>query len=103
MAQCRAECFTNLEKPAFEAAAERGGQTRPKLAETPRARDSGFIPLVTLTSQIVGTHLCGALNVPPLALQNHCQRNGGHSERRIRPHPVPVNAALQARVEGAPR
>ncbi len=75
-------------------------------------------------------HPGGAQRPDRRALQNHCQRNGGHSEGRIRPHPgagerryktiaketagilkgeyghtpVPVNAALQARVleGGAP-
>jgi oxaloacetate decarboxylase alpha subunit len=43
-------------------------------------------------------HPGGAQRVDRRALQNHRQRDRRYSERRIRPHPAPVNAALQAKV-----
>ncbi len=53
----------NADQPRKPAeAAERGGQTRPSAGGNPRVRkDLGFIPLVTPTSQIVGTR--AVLNV----------------------------------------
>ncbi len=75
------------------------GQAGPKRwRKSPRAREDRFIPLVTPTSQIVGTR--AVLNVRTRrALQNYCQRNGGHFLKGEYGHTsVPVNAALQARV-----
>ncbi len=84
--------LTNLEKPAE--AAERGGQADQVLAETsPRARGPWFIPLVTPTSQTVGTR---ALNVlTGERYKTIAKENGRHSEKVSRgfSHPGAANAA----------
>ncbi|ECF1167895.1 biotin/lipoyl-binding protein, partial [Salmonella enterica subsp. enterica serovar Fresno] len=74
------------------------------LAEIPRVReDLGFIPLVTPTSQIVGTQ--AVLNVlTGERYKNIAKETAGILKGEYGHTPVPVNAALQARVleGGAP-
>ncbi|EEH8294024.1 biotin/lipoyl-binding protein, partial [Salmonella enterica] len=72
------------------------------LAEIPRVReDLGFIPLVTPTSQIVGTQ--AVLNVlTGERYKTIAKETAGILKGEYGHTPVPVNAALQARVlEGA--
>ena len=67
------------------------------LAEIPRARDLGFIPLVTLTSQIVGTQ--AVLNVlTGERYKTIAKETAGILKGEYGRTPAPVNAALQARV-----
>ncbi|MDT1782753.1 biotin/lipoyl-containing protein, partial [Salmonella enterica subsp. enterica serovar Oslo] len=74
------------------------------LAESPRVReDLGFIPLVTPTSQIVGTQ--AVLNVlTGERYKTIAKETAGILKGEYGHTPVPVNAALQARVleGGAP-
>ncbi|EGW1997123.1 oxaloacetate decarboxylase, partial [Salmonella enterica] len=74
------------------------------LAEIPRVReDLGFIPLVTPTSQIVGTQ--AVLNVlTGERYKTIAKETAGILKGEYGHTPVPVNAALQARVleGGAP-
>ncbi|MBJ5196403.1 biotin/lipoyl-binding protein, partial [Salmonella enterica subsp. enterica serovar Newport] len=100
VAQVPGGMLTNLESQLKQQnAADKLDQV---LAEIPRVRkDLGFIPLVTPTSQIVGTQ--AVLNVltgeryKTIAKETAGILKGEHGHT-----PVPVNAALQARVlEGA--
>ncbi|EBY6819192.1 biotin/lipoyl-binding protein, partial [Salmonella enterica subsp. enterica serovar Newport] len=93
---------TNLESQLKQQnAADRLDQV---LAEIPRVReDLGFIPLVTPTSQIVGTQ--AVLNVlTGERYKTIAKETAGILKGEYGHTPVPVNAALQARVleGGAP-
>lgn len=83
-------------KPAE--AAECRGQTRPGAGGNPRVReDLGFIPLVTPTSQIVGTQ--AVLNVlTGERYKTIAKETAGILKGEYGRTPAPVNAALQARV-----
>ncbi|MBZ3867908.1 hypothetical protein BVL57_020200 [Salmonella enterica subsp. enterica serovar 4,[5],12:i:-] len=71
-------------KPAE--AAERGGQTRPGAGgNPPRARGPRLYPAGD-PHLADCRHPGGAQRADGRTLQDHCQRNGRHSERRIRPH-----------------
>ena len=65
--------------------------------KSPRARDLGFIPLVTPTSQIVGTqavlNVLGGERYKTIAKETAGILKGEYGRT-----PAPVNAALQARV-----
>ncbi|WP_140428265.1 biotin/lipoyl-containing protein, partial [Salmonella enterica] len=94
--------LTNLESQLKQQnAADRLDQV---LAEIPRVReDLGFIPLVTPTSQIVGTQ--AVLNVlTGERYKTIAKETAGILKGEYGHTPVPVNAALQARVleGGAP-
>ncbi|EJO9973873.1 biotin/lipoyl-binding protein, partial [Salmonella enterica] len=94
--------LTNLESQLKQQnAADRLDQV---LAEIPRVReDLGFIPLVTPTSQIVGTQ--AVLNVlTGERYKTIAKETAGILKGEYGYTPVPVNAALQARVleGGAP-
>ncbi len=88
--------LTNLESQLKQQnAADRLDQV---LAEIPRVReDLGFIPLVTPTSQIVGTQ--AVLNVlTGERYKTIAKETAGILKGEYGHTPVPVNAALQARV-----
>jgi oxaloacetate decarboxylase alpha subunit len=88
--------LTNMESQLKEQGAE--DQFDAVLAEIPRVReDLGFIPLVTPTSQIVGTQ--AVLNV--IAGERYktiTKETAGVLKGEYGATPAPVNAALQARV-----
>ncbi|EIR7496253.1 pyruvate carboxylase subunit B, partial [Salmonella enterica subsp. enterica serovar Adjame] len=100
VAQVPGGMLTNLESQLKQQnAADRLDQV---LAEIPRVReDLGFIPLVTPTSQIVGTQ--AVLNVlTGERYKTIAKETAGILKGEYGHTPVPVNAALQARVlEGA--
>ncbi|EAV3521928.1 biotin/lipoyl-binding protein, partial [Salmonella enterica] len=101
-AQVPGGMLTNLEGQLKQQnAADRLDQV---LAEIPRVReDLGFIPLVTPTSQIVGTQ--AVLNVlTGERYKTIAKETAGILKGEYGHTPVPVNAALQARVleGGAP-
>ncbi|ECF1347580.1 biotin/lipoyl-binding protein, partial [Salmonella enterica subsp. enterica serovar Abony] len=101
-AQVPGGMLTNLESQLKQQnAADRLDQV---LAEIPRVReDLGFIPLVTPTSQIVGTQ--AVLNVlNGERYKTIAKETAGILKGEYGHTPVPVNAALQARVldGGAP-
>ncbi|EME9741102.1 biotin/lipoyl-binding protein, partial [Salmonella enterica] len=102
VAQVPGGMLTNLESQLKQQnAADRLDQV---LAEIPRVReDLGFIPLVTPTSQIVGTQ--AVLNVlTGERYKTIAKETAGILKGEYGHTPVPVNAALQARVleGGAP-
>ncbi|EBX5168028.1 oxaloacetate decarboxylase, partial [Salmonella enterica subsp. enterica serovar Derby] len=102
VAQVPGGMLTNLEGQLKQQnAADRLDQV---LAEIPRVReDLGFIPLVTPTSQIVGTQ--AVLNVlTGERYKTIAKETAGILKGEYGHTPVPVNAALQARVleGGAP-
>ncbi|EDX3176324.1 biotin/lipoyl-binding protein, partial [Salmonella enterica subsp. enterica] len=94
--------LTNLESQLKQQNAE--DRLDQVLAEIPRVReDLGFIPLVTPTSQIVGTQ--AVLNVlTGERYKTIAKETAGILKGEYGHTPVPVNAALQARVleGGAP-
>ncbi|ENW4944564.1 biotin/lipoyl-containing protein, partial [Salmonella enterica] len=100
VAQVPGGMLTNLESQLKQQnAADKLDQV---LAEIPRVReDLGFIPLVTPTSQIVGTQ--AVLNVlTGERYKTIAKETAGILKGEYGHTPVPVNAALQARVlEGA--
>ncbi|EDV9247063.1 biotin/lipoyl-binding protein, partial [Salmonella enterica subsp. enterica] len=100
VAQVPGGMLTNLESQLKQQnAADKLNQV---LAEIPRVReDLGFIPLVTPTSQIVGTQ--AVLNVlTGERYKTIAKETAGILKGEYGHTPVPVNAALQARVlEGA--
>ncbi|EAS40587.1 oxaloacetate decarboxylase subunit alpha [Photobacterium profundum] len=100
LAQVPGGMLTNMEGQLKEqGAAERFDDV---LAEIPRVRkDLGFIPLVTPTSQIVGTQ--AVLNVlTGERYKNIAKETAGILKGEYGQAPAPVNAELQARVlEGA--
>ncbi|EIJ4181192.1 sodium-extruding oxaloacetate decarboxylase subunit alpha [Salmonella enterica] len=100
VAQVPGGMLTNLESQLKQQnAADRLDQV---LAKIPRVReDLGFIPLVTPTSQIVGTQ--AVLNVlTGERYKTIAKETAGILKGEYGHTPVPVNAALQARVlEGA--
>ncbi|EKA3946995.1 biotin/lipoyl-binding protein, partial [Salmonella enterica subsp. enterica serovar Schwarzengrund] len=100
VAQVPGGMLTNLESQLKQQnAADKLDQV---LAEIPRVReDLGFIPLVTPTSQIVGTQ--SVLNVlTGERYKTIAKETAGILKGEYGHTPVPVNAALQARVlEGA--
>ncbi|HAD5485166.1 TPA_asm: biotin/lipoyl-binding protein, partial [Salmonella enterica subsp. enterica serovar Typhi str. CT18] len=96
VAQVPGGMLTNLESQLKQQnAADRLDQV---LAEIPRVReDLGFIPLVTPTSQIVGTQ--AVLNVlTGERYKTIAKETAGILKGEYGHTPVPVNAALQARV-----
>ncbi|EAX9186636.1 biotin/lipoyl-binding protein, partial [Salmonella enterica] len=102
VAQVPGGMLTNLESQLKQQnAADKLDQV---LAEIPRVReDLGFIPLVTPTSQIVGTQ--AVLNVlTGERYKTIAKETAGILKGEYGHTPVPVNAALQARVleGGAP-
>ncbi|ECO0849251.1 oxaloacetate decarboxylase subunit alpha, partial [Salmonella enterica subsp. enterica serovar Newport] len=101
VAQVPGGMLTNLESQLKQQnAADKLDQV--VLAEIPRVRkDLGFIPLVTPTSQIVGTQ--AVLNVlTGERYKTIAKETAGILKGEYGHTPVPVNAALQARVlEGA--
>ncbi|ENG5549030.1 biotin/lipoyl-binding protein, partial [Salmonella enterica subsp. enterica] len=102
VAQVPGGMLTNLEGQLKQQnAADKPDQV---LAEIPRVReDLGFIPLVTPTSQIVGTQ--AVLNVlTGERYKTIAKETAGILKGEYGHTPVPVNAALQARVleGGAP-
>ncbi|ELW8631709.1 biotin/lipoyl-binding protein, partial [Salmonella enterica] len=102
VAQVPGGMLTNLESQLKQQnAADKLDQV---LAEIPRVReDLGFIPLVTPTSQIVGTQ--SVLNVlTGERYKTIAKETAGILKGEYGHTPVPVNAALQARVleGGAP-
>ncbi|EBH4635665.1 biotin/lipoyl-binding protein, partial [Salmonella enterica] len=102
VAQVPGGMLTNLESQLKQQnAADKLDQV---LAEIPRVReDLGFIPLVTPTSQIVGTQ--AVLNVlTGERYKTIAKETAGILKGEYGHPPVPVNAALQARVleGGAP-
>ncbi|CAG21379.1 sodium-extruding oxaloacetate decarboxylase subunit alpha [Photobacterium profundum] len=100
LAQVPGGMLTNMEGQLKEqGAADRFDEV---LAEIPRVRkDLGFIPLVTPTSQIVGTQ--AVLNVlTGERYKNIAKETAGILKGEYGKAPAPVNAELQARVlEGA--
>ncbi|ECG8391951.1 biotin/lipoyl-binding protein, partial [Salmonella enterica subsp. enterica serovar Saintpaul] len=95
-AQVPGGMLTNLESQLKQQnAADKLDQV---LAEIPRVReDLGFIPLVTPTSQIVGTQ--AVLNVlTGERYKTIAKETAGILKGEYGHTPVPVNAALQARV-----
>jgi len=101
VAQVPGGMLTNMESQLKEqGAADRMDEV---LAEIPRVReDLGFIPLVTPTSQIVGTQ--AVINVLTGERYKSISREtAGVLKGEYGATPAPVNAALQARVlEGKP-
>ncbi|MBE5651212.1 hypothetical protein HIN51_25335, partial [Salmonella enterica subsp. enterica serovar Dublin] len=96
VAQVPGGMLTNLESQLKQQnAADKLDQV---LAEIPRVReDLGFIPLVTPTSQIVGTQ--AVLNVlTGERYKTIAKETAGILKGEYGHTPVPVNAALQARV-----